>query len=458
MTNDKTGAGGGRHPKVELRPLATLKPARRNARTHSDKQIEQIAASIRQFGFTNPLLVDDEDRIVAGHGRLEAARRIGIAEIPVIQLSHLGPDELRAYALADNKLAENAGWDPEILRIEFAELSTIELDFDLEITGFSTTEIDLTIGDGNEEPQDDDNPDELLPAGRCWIGQGELWQLGDHRLLCGDARSPESYRILMQDEKARMVFSDPPYNVRVDGHVGGLGSVKHDEFAMASGEMSRSEFTGFLEEVFVLEAQVSLNGAIHFQCMDWRHMGEMLEAGEAVYSELKNMCVWVKDNAGMGSFFRSQHELVFVWKVGTDPHLNTVELGKNGRYRTNVWSYRGASKTGANSDLAMHPTVKPVPMIMDAIKDTSKRGEIVLDAFGGSGSTLIAAEKTKRRARLIELEPKYCEVTIRRWEKLTGSEAILVSTGRSFAETCASREANHAFDVEMGFEKEEESE
>lgn len=453
MTNGKAGAGSGRHPKVELRPLATLKPAPRNARTHSDRQIEQIAASIRQFGFTNPLLVDDEDRIVAGHGRLEAARRIGVAEVPVIRLSHLGPDELRAYALADNKVAENAGWDPEILKIEFAELSAIELDFDLEITGFSTTEIDLTIGDGDDASDDDDNPDDLLPSGRCWIEQDDLWQLGEHRLLCGDARSAESYQAVMGDEKARMVFSDPPYNVRVDGHVGGLGAVKHDEFAMASGEMSRSEFTAFLEEVFVLEAQVSMNGAIHFQCMDWRHMGEMLEAGEAVYSELKNMCVWVKDNAGMGSFFRSQHELVFVWKVGTDPHLNTVELGKNGRYRTNVWTYRGASKTGANSDLAMHPTVKPVPMIMDAMKDTSKRGEIVLDAFGGSGSTLIAAEKTKRRARLIELEPKYCQVTIRRWEKLTGCEAILASTGRTFAETCASREANHAFDVELGIEE-----
>lgn len=457
MTIEITDAGKTRHPKVELRPLAALKPAARNARTHSDKQIEQIAASIRQFGFTSPVLVDDKDQIVAGHGRLEAARKIGIAEVPVIRLSHLGPDELRAYALADNKLAENAGWDPEILQIEFAELSALELDFDLEITGFSTTEIDLAIGDGDDEPDDEENPDDLLPAGRCWIQQGDLWQLGEHRLLCGDARSAESYRALMGEEKARMVFSDPPYNVRVDGHVGGLGAVKHDEFAMASGEMSRSEFTAFLQEVFVLEAQVSMNGAIHFQCMDWRHMGEMQEAGEAVYSELKNMCVWVKDNAGMGSFFRSQHELVFVWKVGTEPHLNTVELGKNGRYRTNVWSYRGASKTGANSDLAMHPTVKPVPMIMDAIKDTSRRGEIVLDAFGGSGSTLIAAEKTKRRARLIELEPKYCQVTIRRWEKFTGCEAILVSTGRTFAETCASREANHAFDVEMGFVEDEET-
>ncbi len=224
---------------------------------------------------------------------------------------------------------------------------------------------------------------------------------------------------------------------------------------MASGEMSRGEFIRFLEEVFVHEAQFSLNGAIHFQCIDWRHMGEMLEAGEAAYSEFKNMCVWVKDNAGMGSFYRSHHELVFVWKVGTEPHLNTVELGKNGRYRTNVWNYPGATKSGANCDLSMHPTVKPVPMIMDAIKDTSKRGEIVLDAFGGSGSTLIAAEKTKRQARLIELEPKYCEVTIRRWENLTGQEATLASTGATFAETCERREAIHNLDVELGSREEE---
>jgi 16S rRNA G966 N2-methylase RsmD len=457
MTTDIADAGNDWHPKVELRPLAALKPALRNARTHSDKQIEQIAASIRQFGFTNPVLVDDTDQIVAGHGRVEAARRLGVAEVPVIRLAHLTRKELRAYALADNKLAANAGWDPEILRIEFAELSALELDFDLEITGFSTTEIDLSIGDLLDVAPEEENLDDLLPSGRCWIQQGDLWLLGEHRLLCGDARSAASYSALMEDERARMVFSDPPYNVRIDGHVGGLGGIKHDEFAMASGEMSRQEFASFLEEVFVLEAQGSMNGAIHFQCMDWRHMGEMLEAGEAAYSELKNMCVWVKDRAGMGSFLRSQHELVFAWKVGTEPHLNTVELGKNGRYRTNVWNYPAASKTGANSDLAMHPTVKPVPMIMDAIKDTSMRGEIVLDAFGGSGSTLIAAEKTGRRARLIELEPKYCEVTIRRWEKLTGCAAVLAGTGRTFAETCASREANHAFDLELGLVEEEET-
>ncbi|MGN3973645.1 site-specific DNA-methyltransferase [Tsuneonella sp. SYSU-LHT278] len=449
MTDRFPGDGKGRHPKVELWPLTALKPARRNARTHSDRQIAQIKGSFEQFGVTHPILINDEGEIVAGHGRVEAARQLGMTELPVIRLSHLGPEELRAYALADNKIAANAGWDPEILQIELAELSALDLDFDLEITGFSTTEIDLAIGDGEDEPADDENLDELLPAGQCWIRPGDLWLLGEHRLLCGDARAAASYRALMPGELARMVFSDPPYNVRIDGHVDGLGGTKHDEFAMASGEMSPREFAGFLEEVFVNEAQVSINGAIHFQCMDWRHMGEMLEAGEAVYSGLQNLCVWAKDSAGMGSFYRSQHELVFVWKVGTKPHLNTVELGKNGRYRTNVWNYRGASKTGANSELAMHPTVKPVPMIMDAIKDASRRGEIVLDAFGGSGSTLIAAEKTGRRARVIELEPKYCEVTIRRWEKLTGSEAVLESTGATFAATCASREASRAFDLEL---------
>lgn len=427
--------------KIEVRPVSSLKRAARNARTHSDKQIEQIAASIRQFGFTNPILIDADDQIVAGHGRMEAAIRLGLAQVPVLRLAHLTPEELRAYALADNKLAANAGWDAEILKIEFSELSSLELSFDLEITGFSTTEIDLSIDGGNKsaDAAGDEDPADLIPAATPLVRRGDLWLLGDHRLLCGDARAMPCWRELMGTERARMVFSDPPYNVRIDGHVGGLGGVKHAEFAMASGEMTERQFTDFLTEVFRNECEISMDGAIHFQCMDWRHIGEMREAGEAVYSELKNVCVWAKDVAGMGSFYRSQHELVFVWKVGTAPHLNTVELGKNGRYRTNVWSYPAASKTGANADLAMHPTVKPVPMIMDAIKDTSKRGEIVVDGFGGSGSTLMAAEKTGRRARLIELEPGYCEVTIRRWEKLTGRDAVLAATGQTFAQVQAER-------------------
>lgn len=266
------------------------------------------------------------------------------------------------------------------------------------------------------------------------VETGDLWLLGRHKLLCGDSREPASFAALMGDDRARMVFSDPPFNVKIDGHVGGMGDIKHPEFAMASGEMSKVDFTEFLRVTFANVAAVSIDGAIHYQCMDWRHIGEMLDAGHAVYSGLQNMCVWAKDNGGMGSFYRSQHELVFVWKCGTAPHLNTVELGKNGRYRTNVWNYRGASKTGPNAELAMHPTVKPVPMIIDAIKDTSKRGEIVLDPFGGSGSTLIAAHKAGRDARLVEFEPHYCEVTIRRWQDLTRSEATLAATGETFAE------------------------
>lgn len=436
--------------KIELRPIASLVPAKRNARTHSDRQIEQIAASIQQFGFTNPVLVDNQGRIVAGHGRVEAARRLGLVDVPVIQLSHLSENELRAYALADNKLAENAGWDPEILKIELEELQALDLGFDLEITGFSTTEIDLAIDLRPADAKLDDTPS-LDRRATPGVERGDLWLLGDHRLLCGDSRDPANFALLMGDERARMVFSDPPYNVKIQGNVCGHGNISHPEFAMASGEMSDEEFTQFLQTVFRNQADVSIDGAIHFQCMDWRHMAAMLEAARPVYSALENLCVWSKDNGGMGSFYRSQHELVFVWKVGTAPHLNTVELGRNGRYRTNVWNYRAASKTGTDAELAMHPTVKPVPMIIDAIKDTSKRGEIVLDAFGGSGSTLIAADKAKRRARLIEYEPRYCEIAIRRWGKLTRAQATLAATGETFDEVCARRgaEMEHAADMAL---------
>ena len=427
--------------KVEMKPIGELKPAKRNARTHSDEQIEQIASSIAQFGFLNPILVDGKGRVVAGHGRLQAATRIGLDEVPTLCVAHLTKDELRAFAIADNRIAEKAGWDRETLRVELEELQALDLDFEIEITGFNTGEIEV-IMDG-AVPAEDDAAEEipkLDPRIHSGVEVGDLWILGDHRLYCGSSLEHESFKRLMGDDRARMVFSDPPYNVKIDGHVGGLGNIHHDEFQMAAGEMSRQQFTDFLATVFGHEARFSVDGAIHFQCMDWRHQIEMLEAGESVYSELKNLCVWAKDNGGMGTFYRSRHELVFVWKVGTAPHLNTVELGRNGRYRTNVWEYRGATKSGAKAELALHPTVKPVPLVIDAIKDTSKRGDIVLDAFGGSGSTLIAAEKARRRARLIELEPKYCAVTIERWQRLTGREATLCATGETYASV---RERRH---------------
>ena len=426
-------------PVVAMRPPGELKPAKRNARTHSQRQIAQIAASIREFGFTQPVLTDDEGRIVAGHGRVEAAKSLGMALVPTLPLSHLNEDQLRAYALADNKLALNAGWDEELLKLEFAELEAV-ISFDLEVTGFSTGEIDLLLDPPSaKEARLAEAPEKRKATAA--VERGDVWTLGSHRLLCGDAREPADFERLMQGEKARMVFSDPPYNVPIDGFVGGLGKVKHAEFAMASGEMSPEQFTDFLATAFENAAAVSVDGAVHYQCMDWRHIEEMMTAGRRVYSDLLNMCVWSKDQAGMGTFYRSQHELVFVWKVGEAPHTNCVELGRHGRFRSNVWNCRGVRKTGAGSELALHPTVKPTTLIVDAIKDASKRGEIVLDCFGGSGSTLIAAEKARRKARLIEYEPTYCEVTIARWESLTGKKAVLEATGETFTEVKARRTA-----------------
>lgn len=417
---------------IEMMSPEALRPAARNARTHSEKQVAQIASAIGTFGFVNPVLIDPDNRIVAGHGRVLAARHLGLAAVPTLRIGHLSPEELRAYALADNKLALNAGWDEDLLRLELGELVELDLTFDLEVTGFSTTEIDLIVDEKHESGASRDDELPVEQASSFVTQRGDLWRLGEHRLLCGDAREPASFQRLMGEERARLVFSDPPYNVPIGGHVCGLGGVQHQEFAMASGEMTAAEFETFLRTVFENERAVSLDGALHFQCMDWRHAGEMLSAGASVYSELKNLCVWTKDNGGMGSLYRSQHELVFVWKAGSGAHVNNVELGRHGRYRTNVWAYRGATKSGANAELALHPTVKPVAMIVDAIKDASRRGETVLDPFGGSGSTLIAAEKTRRKGRLIEYEPRYCDVTVERWQARFGKVAVLDDSGESF--------------------------
>lgn len=418
---------------VEL-SVNQLKPYAKNARTHSKRQIKQIAESITRFGFTNPVLIDENRQIIAGHGRAQAAELVGLKRVPTIALEHLSEAEKRAYIIADNRLAEKAGWDREILAIELQGL--IDLDFDVELTGFEMAEIDLILdeaAEANEAPSPEDNAPEVAP-GPAITFAGDLWIAGQHRLFCGDARDPAAYANILEGRLAEFVFTDPPYNLAIAGNVSGLGRVKHQDFAMACGEMNERQFTEFLHSVFRRLAHSTTGGSIHCICMDWRHAFEMMTAGRAVYRELKNICVWCKTNAGMGSHYRSQHELVFVWKKGTSSHVNNIELGRYGRSRSNVWSYPGVNtlRPGRMDELALHPTVKPVALVADAIKDSSRRGDRVLDPFAGSGTILIAAEKTGRQARAIELDPHYCDVAIRRWQAYTGKTAIHTETGLLF--------------------------
>jgi DNA modification methylase len=421
---------------IETMAVSALRPNPNNARTHSRKQIRQIANSIERFGFCNPVLIDDDNQIIAGHGRVEGAKLLNINELPTVRLSHLSEDDKRAYILADNQLAMKSGYDREILAIELQHL--IDVGFDVELTGFATAELDLLM----EDISDDGAVADVVPPlakGPAVTLKGDLWLLGSHRLLCGDAREPLAYERLLGEEKAEFVFTDPPYNVAVPGNVSGLGRVRHDNFAMASGEMTPEQFTTFLRAVFQQLCRFSVDGSIHQICIDWRHLREMLDAASGVYSELKNVCVWNKTNAGMGSFYRSKHELVFVWKNGMAPHINNFELGQHGRHRTNVWDYDGANALARADELAMHPTVKPVALVADAIKDCSRRNGVVLDAFSGSGTVFIAAERTGRKARALEIDPAYVDVAIRRWQQFTGKSALLAPLEDSFEEVAEQR-------------------
>ncbi len=415
-----------------------LKPNPRNARTHSKKQIRQIADSIVACGFTVPVLMDENSMLLAGHGRLEAAKLLGLKRIPAIRLRGLSEAQKRALLIADNKIAENAGWDRERLAIELPELAELLIaeSLDISITGFEPAEIDQLVSDFEDntaDPADDIQADwlSLAPVSR----PGDLWHLGSHRLLCGDARDTANLDRLLGDEQAAMAFLDPPYNVKIASAVG-RGRAKHGEFAMASGEMSRPEYVEFLIEAIGNAATHSRAGAVHYVCTDWRHLSELLEAGQQTYGEMLNLAVWVKSNAGQGSFYRSQHELIGVFRVGEASHLNNVALGRHGRSRSNVWHYAGVNsfRAGRMDELRAHPTVKPVALVADAIKDCTRRRDIVLDTFCGSGTTLMAAERVGRRAYAIELEPRYVDVAIRRWQAFTRRDAIHIETRSTFDE------------------------
>lgn len=423
-------------PKIEFRAVGELRPNKRNPRTHSRKQQRLIAKSIERFGFTNPIGVDADDTVIYGHGRLAAAKMLGMATVPTIRLSHLTHDEILALMIADNQLAALAGWDEEILAIELQHL--VEINFDVEVTGFATPEIDHLIETQLTGPASDtadsvpDIEDTTPPVSR----EGDIWQLGPHRLLCGNALDAAAFTALMGGKLAQMVITDPPYNVQIDGHVCGSGTIKHREFVMAAGELSRTEFQAFLAASLSNAAKASRDGALHYVFMDWRHVDLLLAAGREVFEDLLNICVWNKTNAGMGSLYRSQHELICVFKNGTAPHVNNIQLGRYGRNRSNVWTYAGVNTFKADrlDELRMHPTVKPVALIADAMRDCSKRGGIVLDPFAGSGSTIIAAEETGRVGYAMDLDPRYVDVAIRRWEKFTGGRARHAETGITFAE------------------------
>lgn len=429
---------------VTYRSIAGLTPDPANARVHSEKQVRQIAKSIESFNFNVPILIDAAGRVLAGHGRLAACVLLGWTEVPTITLAHLTSEQARAFMIADNRLSDNSTWDDNLLAEQLKFLSEANLDFDLDAIGFELPEIDLRIQSLTDDGAQAEEPAVQLPS----IDQkpvsvlGDIWALGRHRLLCGNALDSAAYEALLQGAKADVVFTDPPYNLFVR-NISGNGKIKHREFAMASGEMSRPEFIQFLTDAIAMLRANSVDGSIHYVCIDWKHVGELLAASEVNKAELKNIVVWDKGAAGMGSFYRSQHELIFVLKQGKAGHTNNVQLGRFGRNRSNIWNYPGVNSFARQTDegnlLALHPTVKPTALVADALMDASDRGHAVLDPFLGSGTTLLAAERTERVGYGIELDPLYVDTAVRRWQALTGLVAVHAGNGRTFADVATER-------------------
>ncbi|MEZ5958401.1 MAG: DNA methyltransferase [Hyphomonadaceae bacterium] len=423
-------------PKIEQVAIGDLKPYSNNPRSRPRAQRCAIAASIKKNGFNAPIVVDEANVIINGHGRYEAALTLELTSVPVIRVTHLSAAEKQAYRIADNKLSEMSSWNADLLPEELRAIADGGIKF--EDTGFSATDVDRIFDQAAEARGPDLGPEDELPAhpSVAVTKPGQTWVLGQHRIGCADMRDSTALERLMDGQRARATFTDPPYNVRIGGFAGGKGQTKHPEFAMASGEMSAAQYTEFLSIALKNIAKYCLDGAIAFVCIDWRHLDEMSAAGRSAQLTLMNLIVWVKSNGGMGTFYRSRHELIFAFKVGEAPHTNTFGLGDGGRCRTNVWEYRGANAFGPtrDEDLASHPTVKPARMVADAIKDVSQRGDIILDPFGGSGTTLIACQMTGRIACVLEIEPSYVDLTIRRWQKAMGLFAVDADTGVEFDE------------------------
>lgn len=411
---------------LEMRAISELRRHPRHARRHNPAKTRRLSTSIGALGFNVPVLVDASGQVLAGYACLSAAKILGMTHVPTISLHHLSETQATAFMLAHNKLAEDASWDDHKLAIQLKELSDLVLSFEIEATGFELPEIDFRIQSLEALETVDQLDDFAFPARSAVTALGDLWHLGDHSLLCANALEQASYAGLLRDTKAAMVFTDPPYNVKINGNAAGYGKTTYREFPMAIGEMSDDEFIGFLTTTLSNARSNTAPGGLMYVCMDWRHSTEMHAAARASHLDQVNLCVWVKQNGRLGSFYKSRHELIFIFKNGKEAHQNNIQLGRFGRNRTNVWFYPAPGAFGRKDtpgDVELHPTMKPLLLVADAILDCTRRGDLILDPFLGSGTTLLAAERTGRRCAGIELDPLYVDAAVERWQRMTGRKA-----------------------------------
>jgi DNA modification methylase len=422
-------------PQWKTVPIESIKPYPGRARVHKKAQQSKLEKVIGHYGQVTPIVVDNNNEIIDGHAVWEAMKALEHDEIAVVVVVNCTEPEIKALRLALNRIACDAGWDNEVLRADF-ELF-VSIGFDLELTGFDAVEIDGIL-DVDVQKLNVVEEEAVIPAAQKLpiTGIGDIWNCGKHRIGCGDACDQDFVDKLLAGTRAGLCFVDPPYNVPISGFVTGKGRAKHREFVSGAGELSAEQFTALLERALNVLKKSASQSALIYACMDWRHIYELLCAGRQTQLELVNFCVWAKTNAGMGSLYRSQHELICVFKAGNARHLNNVELGRHGRNRSNLWTYRGMNSFGSGRDqlLSSHPTIKPVLLIADAIRDVTKRGEVVLDTFLGSGSTIMAAEETGRVGVGLDLDPIYVDVAVRRWQTQTRRDAIHAETGETFEE------------------------